>query len=190
MMRRIDTKELRAVAPSLEVMESILLCGWVYTARDAAHKRFFSLLDAGKPLPVDIDGAVIFYAGPTPTPPGMPIGSCGPTTSGRMDVYVPRLMSLGLTGMIGKGERSPQVIEAIKQYRGVYFCAVGGAGAAAAQCVKSCEVVAFEDLGCESVKRLYLEDFPLTVAVDTAGRDIFSIGKECYRQAAFYATDL
>lgn len=145
----------------------------MYTSRDAAHKRIFELLDSGKPLPYELKNAVIYYAGPTPAPEGMPIGSCGPTTSGRMDVYSPRMLDLGLIGMIGKGERNKAVCDAIVRNKAVYFCAIGGAGALAAKCIKSCEVIAFEDLGCESVKRLYVEDFPLITAIDCHGGNLF-----------------
>ncbi|MCM1330076.1 MAG: Fe-S-containing hydro-lyase [Ruminococcus sp.] len=178
----INAAELREYCPKLRAGDKVLLTGTVYTARDAAHKRFEALLDKGEPLPVDINGAVIYYAGPTPAPEGKPIGSCGPTTSGRMDKFAPRLMDLGLCGMIGKGERSQAVRDAVVRNSGVYFCAIGGAGALAASCIKSCEVVAFEDLGCESVKKLYVEKFPVTVANDCRGGDIFSTGRAEYSQ--------
>ncbi|MEG0614785.1 MAG: FumA C-terminus/TtdB family hydratase beta subunit [Oscillospiraceae bacterium] len=173
----ISTKELREYIGKLCVGDKILLSGTVFTARDAAHKRFFSLIDAEKPLPIDIKDAVIYYAGPTPAPSGKVIGSCGPTTSGRMDKYSPKLMDMGLLGMIGKGERSEQVRAAIVRNSAIYFCAIGGAGALAAECIKSVEVVAFEDLGCESVKKLQFEKFPLIVANDSFGGDIFTQGR-------------
>ncbi len=169
----IQTEELRQYTDQLKVNDKVYLSGTVYTARDAAHKRFFELLDAGKPLPFDLNGAVIYYAGPTPTPEGLAIGSCGPTTSGRMDSFAPRLLDLGLTAMVGKGERRKPVRDAVCRNKAVYFCAIGGAGALACQCITSCEVIAFEDLGCESVKRLIFKDFPLIVANDCAGGDIF-----------------
>ncbi len=172
----IKTDELKQYASKLRVNDQVYLSGTVYTARDAAHKRFFELLDAGKPLPFDLDGAVIYYAGPTPTPEGLAIGSCGPTTSGRMDGFAPRLLDLGLIAMVGKGERSQSVRDAVCRNGAVYFCAIGGAGALACRCITSCEVIAFEDLGCESVKRLCFEEFPLIVADDCAGGDIFSRG--------------
>ena len=159
----LKTSELKDNALSLRAGDRVFLSGTVYTARDAAHKRIMSIIDEGGELPFDIDGAVIYYAGPTPTPPGMAIGSCGPTTSCRMDPYTPRLLRLGLAAMIGKGERAPEVEEAIRECGAVYLCAIGGAGALAAKSVKSCEVIAFEDLGCESVKRLEIENFPLIV---------------------------
>lgn len=155
-----------------------MLSGDVYTARDAAHKRFMELLAQGCPLPVDIRGAAIYYAGPTPARPGQVIGSCGPTTSCRMDGFAPALLDLGLAAMIGKGERSAAVREAICRNRAVYFCAVGGAGALAAQRILACEVVAFDDLGCESVKRLRFEGFPLIVACDCMGGNVFARDKD------------
>lgn len=170
----LNTNELKEKAPQLKAGDQVLLSGTVYTARDAAHKRIFQLLDEEKPLPFPLEGAAIYYAGPTPTPPGMAIGSCGPTTSVRMDLFSPRLLDLGLAAMIGKGNRSPQVVEAIQRNGAVYLCAIGGAGALAAQSVQSLEVIAFEDLGCESVKKLELQNFPLVVAIDSKGNSLFS----------------
>lgn len=171
-VRRLCTANLKKDAPMLRAGDRVLLSGVVYTARDAAHKRFEELLNQSLPLPFPLSGAVLYYAGPTQAG-GLVIGSCGPTTSGRMDPYTPRLLSLGLAGMIGKGERSPEVMGAIMQYGAVYFCAIGGAGALYARCVRENTVVAFEDLGCESVKRLVIEDFPLLVAGDTVGGDLY-----------------
>ena len=159
-------------AAELKAGDMILLSGTIYTARDAAHKRMMSLLDEGKPLPFELRGAAIYYAGPTPAPEGLPIGSCGPTTSCRMDPFAPRLLDLGLRLMIGKGMRSQEVIDAMKRNGAAYLCAIGGAGALAAKAVRSCEVIAFDDLGCESVKRLVVEDFPLIVAIDAQGNSI------------------
>lgn len=176
----IDVSELRSYCPKLNVGDKVLLTGTVYTARDAAHKRIDALMNEGKQLPFEIDDAVIYYAGPTPAPDGKPIGSCGPTTSGRMDKFAPRLLDNGLCGMIGKGERNQAVRDAIVRNNAVYFCAIGGAGALAASCIKSCEVIAFEDLGCESVKRLYVENFPVIVCNDCSGGDIFSQGRAEY----------
>jgi len=176
--KQINTIELKECAPLLYAGQRILLSGYVYTARDAAHKRIFSLLDQGKSLPFTIDGAVIYYAGPTQAPGHLCIGSCGPTTSSRMDVYAPQMLDMGLAAMIGKGERSREVKEAIQRNGAVYLCALGGAGALACKCIKSCEVIDFEDLGCESVKRLYIEDFPLFVASDCKGGDIFEKGRK------------
>ena len=163
----------RRSCPNLRAGDKILLSGVVYTARDAAHKRFSALLDEGKELPFPLKGSAIYYAGPTPAPEGLPIGSCGPTTSARMDVFAPRLLDLGLSAMIGKGGRSPAVCDAIRRNGAVYLCAIGGAGALAAKAVRSVEVIAFEDLGCESVKRLVVEEFPLIVGIDCAGGSLF-----------------
>lgn len=173
-MKHITADSLRAVAPTLCAGERILLSGTVYTSRDAAHKRIVSLLDAGQPLPYPLKDAVIYYAGATPAPEGLPIGSCGPTTSCRMDSFAPRLYDLGVVATVGKGARSAAVAEAIRRNGGVYLCAVGGAGALAAACVKSSEVVAFDDLGCEAVKRLVVQDFPLIVAIDAVGGNLFA----------------
>ncbi len=170
----LDTKDIAARAGEIKAGDEVLLSGTVYTARDAAHKRIKALIEEGKPLPFDLKGAVIYYAGPTPERPGTVIGSCGPTTSSRMDVYTPLLMDEGLIGMIGKGPRSGDVTEAIKKHKGVYFCAIGGAGALAALSVKSLEVIAFEDLGCESVKKLTVKDFPLLCGIDSDGNSIFA----------------
>ncbi|MBQ9384991.1 MAG: Fe-S-containing hydro-lyase [Ruminiclostridium sp.] len=179
-MKTINVQDLRALSPELNAGDKVLLSGTVFTSRDAAHKRITELMDRGAPLPYELDGAVIYYAGPTGTKEGMVIGSCGPTTSGRMDVFSPRFLDNGLAAMIGKGERSQPVIDAIERNKAVYFCAVGGAGALACKCIKSCEVIAFEDLGCESVKKLYIEDFPLTVAIDCHGGNIFAEGRKKY----------
>lgn len=169
---RLDTAQLKERAASLRAGQRVLLSGTAYTSRDAAHKRIMELLDQGREPPYPLDGAAIYYAGPTPAPEGLPIGSCGPTTSGRMDPYTPRLLDLGVKCMIGKGKRSPEVIEAIRRNGAVYLCAIGGAGALAARCIERAEVIAFEDLGCESVKRLALRDFPLIVAIDSTGESI------------------
>lgn len=169
----MHTSELKEAAKTLSVRDRVLLSGEVYTARDAAHKRIFTLLDEGKELPFPLAGAAIYYAGPTKAPKGLPIGSCGPTTSARMDVYSPRLLDLGLVAMIGKGERDAAVVEAIVRNQAVYLCAIGGAGALACKCITGCEVIAFEDLGCESIKRLTIRDFPLICAIDSRGGDIF-----------------
>lgn len=174
----IKTEELKKLAPTLKCGDKILLTGTVYTARDAAHKRIKQLMDKGEKLPFELENAVVYYAGPTPAPEGKPIGSCGPTTSGRMDRFAPELLDKGLGAMIGKGERNAEVREAIVRNKSVYLCAIGGAGALACNCIKSCEVIAFEDLGCESVKKLWVEKFPLVVADDCNGGDIFIKGRE------------
>ena len=176
----LDAAQLKEAAPTLKTFDRVYLSGTVYTARDAAHKRIAALIREGKELPFPLEGAAIYYAVPTPSPEHLPIGSCGPTTSGRMDVYAPQRLDLGLTAMIGKGERKPPVVEAIVRNKGVYFCAIGGAGALACKSITSCEVIAFEDLGCESVKRLTLREFPLIVAIDSEGTDIFRSGREEY----------
>ena len=169
----ININEIRDYASELNAGDRVNLSGVVYTSRDAAHKRIFELLDKGEPLPFNLDGACIYFAGPTPTPKGMVIGSCGPTTSGRMDVYSPRLLDLGLAAMIGKGERNKDVCEAIVRNKAVYFCAIGGAGALYAKQIKKCEEIAFKDLGCESIKRLELEKFPVIVGIDANGGNLF-----------------
>lgn len=163
----------RERAVQLRAGDRVLLSGTIYTARDAAHKRLFALLDAEEPLPLPLEGAVIYYAGPTPAQQGMAVGSCGPTTSGRMDPFAPRLLDLGLRAMIGKGDRTDSVVKAIVRNGGVYFAAVGGAGALIARCVQSVEVIAFEDLGCESIKRMEVKDLPLTVAIDSRGNNLY-----------------
>ena len=169
----IDTKDLRSVAKTLRAGDEVFLSGTAFTARDAAHKRIMQMIEKGEELPFDINGACIYYAGPTPARPGMPIGSCGPTTSSRMDVFAPKLLDMGLCAMIGKGARSAQVNDAVCRNGAVYFCSIGGAGALAAMCIRSCEVIAFDDLGCESVKKLELENFPVYVAVDCVGGSLF-----------------
>lgn len=176
----IHATQLKEKAQDLKTFDRVFLSGTVYTARDAAHKKIAALIQEEKALPFLLDGAIIYYAGPTPSPEGLPIGSCGPTTSGRMDGYAPELMNLGLCAMIGKGERSTEVIDAIVRNKGVYFCAVGGAGALACQCITSCEVIAFQELGCESIKKLTLHEFPLIVAIDSSGTDIFKAGRIKY----------
>ena len=168
-----NTSDIKRMAPVLRAGDRVLLSGTVYTSRDAAHKRIMALLDSGGELPYALDGAVIYYAGPTPAPAHLAIGSCGPTTSSRMDPFAPRMLDLGLGAMVGKGGRSPEVVEAIRRNKSVYLCAVGGAGALASKCIVSCEVIAFEDLGCESVKRLEFRDFPLIVAIDCEGGSLF-----------------
>lgn len=171
--RKIDASELRIAARELRAGDRVILSGRIYTARDAAHRRIFELLDAGKEPPFDIAGAAIYYAGPTPARDGMAVGSCGPTTSGRMDAFSPRLIDLGLSAMIGKGRRSDEVCRAIERNGAVYLCAVGGAGALIAKSVKSAKEIAFPDLGCESVKELIVDELPLTVGIDCVGGDMF-----------------
>ncbi len=169
----INVEDLKQNIPSIKAGDEVFLTGTIYTARDAAHKRIRALIEKNESLPFDLDGACIYYAGPTPSRPGSPIGSCGPTTSSRMDIYVPQFMDCGLLAMIGKGQRDKGVIEAIKKHCGIYFCAIGGAGALAALSVKSLEVIAFEELGCESVKKLTVENFPVICAIDCNGNSVF-----------------
>ena len=153
--------------------DNCLLSGVIYTARDAAHNRLCELIAQGKELPIEIKDSVIYFVGPTPARPGEVIGSAGPTTSYRMDAYSPVLIGQGQTGMIGKGKRNDEVVNAMKEHGAVYFGAIGGAGALAANCVKKLDIIAFEDLGCESVKRLEIENFPLYVGIDSQGRSLF-----------------
>lgn len=176
----LTTQQLPAAAPSLRAGDRVLLSGVIYTARDAAHKRIFALLDQGKDPPFPLKDAVIYYAGPTPGQQGMAVGACGPTTSSRMDPYAPRLLDLGLRAMIGKGQRSQAVVDAIVRSGGVYFAAVGGAGALIAKCIQAVEVIAFEDLGCESVKRMTVKDLPLTVAIDARGGNLYETGRAAW----------
>lgn len=173
----VNTDDLKSIIPSLEVGDKILLSGTVFTARDAAHKRFFKLLQKGEKLPFEIKNAIIYYAGPTPTPENAIIGSCGPTTSKRMDQYSPKLYDMGLTATIGKGERSADVIDAIMRNKAIYLCAIGGAGALASLSITECNVIAFDDLGCESVKKLTFNNFPLYVGIDSKGNSIFHKAK-------------
>ncbi|MBP3706581.1 MAG: fumarate hydratase C-terminal domain-containing protein [Clostridia bacterium] len=170
---KVTTDNLKEFCPLFKAGDTVLLSGTVYTSRDAAHKRIFELMDYSQPLPYKIKNSIIYYAGPTPTPKGLAIGSCGPTTSSRMDPYTPKLLDMGLCATIGKGERSKEVTEAIIRNKSVYLCALGGAGALAAMCITECEVIAFEDLGCESVKKLTFKDFPLIVGIDCSGGNIF-----------------
>jgi len=170
----------REKAEKINVGDTVYLSGIIYTARDAAHKRLVELLDNGKPLPFSIEDAVIYYVGPTPAPPSRVIGSAGPTTSYRMDAYAPRLLDLGLRGMIGKGERTSIVIEGMKKAGAVYFGAIGGAGALIANCIKKAEIVAFEDLGTEAIRKLTIENFPATVIIDSKGNNLYISGREAY----------
>lgn len=179
---KIHTSELKLAIPELKAGDKILLSGTVYTSRDAAHKRIMELLDRGEELPYKLEGSVIYYAGPTPAQKGMAVGSCGPTTSSRMDPYAPRLLDLGLAAMIGKGERSQTVVDAIIRNKAAYFCAVGGAGALIACCIKEAREIAFHDLGCESVKEFTVEDLPIYTAIDCRGESVFAMGKENYRR--------
>ena len=169
----INTKELSKYTNEIHSGDKIYLSGTVYTARDAAHKKMIELIDSGSLLPFELKDAVIYYAGPTPTPNNLAIGSCGPTTSSRMDPYSPRLFDLGVRCVIGKGERNDEVINSIVKNKGLYLCAIGGAGALAASCITSCEVIAFPELGCESVKKLEFTSFPLICGIDSFGGNLF-----------------
>lgn len=183
MEHRITLPLTRAKAAGLCAGDTAYLTGVIYTARDAAHKRLTDLLDAGNALPFPVEDGVIYYVGPTPAAPGRIIGSAGPTTSYRMDAYAPRLLGLGLRGMIGKGKRSAEVVSAMQAAGAVYFGAIGGAGALLADCIKNAEVIAFADLGPEAVRRLTVENFPATVIIDSAGNNLYISGREQYLQS-------
>ena len=179
-MKTIHTPLSREDARALKCGESCLITGTIYTARDAAHKRLCELAAKGEPLPFDIEGAIIYFVGPTPAKPGQVIGSAGPTTSYRMDAYSPTLISLGQTGMIGKGKRGEAVIEAMREHGAVYLGAIGGLGALLGQCVKKAEVIAYPDLGAEAVRRLEVENFPVVVVIDSEGKNLYEIGRRAY----------
>jgi len=178
----LKTPFSKADAEKLNAGDQVLLTGEIYTGRDAAHKRLIELIEKGEKLPIPIEDQVIYFVGPTPARPGKAIGSAGPTTSYRMDAYSPRLISLGLRGMIGKGGRSDEVKEAMKKHKAVYFAAVGGAGAKISECISEAEVVAYEDLGPEAIRRLTVVDFPVVVINDTHGRDLYQEGVDKYRK--------
>lgn len=180
MSRRITMPLTKEKIEDLKAGDSVLLTGTIYTARDAAHKRLVELLDGGKELPFDIKDQGIYYVGPTPAKEGQPIGSAGPTTSYRMDAYTPQLLEKGLKAMIGKGMRNEEVIEAMKKHGAVYFGAIGGAAALTAKCVKSAEVIAYEELGAEAIRKLYVEDLPLVVVIDAKGNNYYKIGQQEY----------
>ncbi|MDR3138212.1 MAG: Fe-S-containing hydro-lyase [Treponema sp.] len=182
MEHRINLPLTREKAALISAGDPVYLSGILYTARDAAHKRLIELLDRGQPLPFPLEDGVIYYVGPTPAAPGRIIGSAGPTTSYRMDAYTPRLLDLGLRGMIGKGKRSAEVVEAIKRAGAVYFGAIGGAGALLAECIKTAEIIAFPDLGTEAVRRLRVEDFPVSAVIDSRGNNLYQLGRENYLQ--------
>ena len=165
---------------SLKSGDRVRISGVLYTARDAAHARLNPLVDAGKPLPIDVRGQIIYYTGPSPARPGMIIGSVGPTTGGRMDKYTPKLLALGLKGMMGKGARSEPVREAMKRHKAVYFGAVGGAGAFLSRYVKKVEIVAYEDLGTEAIRRMEVDGFPAIVVNDCHGNDLYQEGMKAY----------
>jgi len=179
----VNTPLADELVAQLEIGQKVLICGILFTGRDAAHQRLAALAQKGEPFPFDVQGQIIYYVGPTPPKPGMAIGSAGPTSSYRMDVYTRELLARGLKGMIGKGARGKDVIEAMKQFKAVYFAATGGAGALISKSIKRAEVVAYEDLGTEAIRRLEVEDFPATVVVDAYGNDLYTEGRSRYRKA-------
>ncbi len=181
MNKKITTPLTDEIVSSLNAGDIVYLTGYIFTARDAAHKRLVELIKNNQPLPFDINGAVIYYVGPTPPKPGKVIGSAGPTTASRVDPYTPYLLEKGLKGMIGKGARSQTVKDAMKTHKAVYFIATGGAAALLSIHIKSSEIVAYEDLGPEAIRRLYVEDFPVIVANDINGRDLLEEGKNKYK---------
>lgn len=183
MQYKLTTPVTKEDLAPLKAGDTVLLSGIVYTARDAAHKRMMERLDAGQELPFPVKGSAIYYVGPTPERPGEVIGSAGPTTSGRMDAYSPRLLDLGQSIMIGKGARNQAVKDAVVQNGGVYLAALGGAGALMAESVKSLEIICWEDLGCEAVRKLEVENFPLTVILDAHGGDLYQSGPQAYLAA-------
>ena len=182
MARRIQLPLTRELSRTLHAGDQVLLSGTIYTSRDAGHKRMCEALARGEELPFDPTDATIYYVGPTPAKPGQVIGSAGPTTSGRMDAYAPRMMEAGARGMIGKGARLPEVIDAIREYEGTYFGAIGGAGALLAKSIKKSKLIAYEDLGAEALRRLGGEDMPLVVIIDSQGNNLYEKGREEYLQ--------
>lgn len=176
----IHTPLSREDVRKLHSGDSCLISGVIYTARDAAHKRLCELVAQGKELPLDVENSIIYFVGPTPARPGEAIGSAGPTTSYRMDAYSPILIAKGQTGMIGKGKRSPEVIAAMKEHGAVYFGAIGGCGALLSQCIKKAEVIAYDDLGAEAIRRLEVENFPVIVVIDSEGNNLYETGRAAY----------
>ena len=176
----ITTPLTREKVRTLKSGDSCLITGVIYTARDAAHKRLCELVAAGKELPLDVKDSIIYFVGPTPPKPGEPIGSAGPTTSYRMDAYSPTMIKEGQTGMIGKGKRSPEVIAAMKEHGAVYFGAIGGCGALLSNCIKKAEVIAYDDLGAEAIRRLEVENFPVIVIIDSEGNNLYETGRAAY----------
>lgn len=180
MAKRITTPLTAEKTKDLKAGDDVLISGVIYTGRDAAHKRLVELVNEGKQLPVDLKDAIIYYVGPAPAKPGQAIGSAGPTTSYRMDAYAPTLLDLGLKGMIGKGKRSDEVIDAMKRNDAVYFGAIGGAGALLSKCIKKAEIVCYEDLGAEAIRRLEVEDLPVVVVIDKDGNNLYEEGRKSY----------
>jgi len=177
---RLTTPLTNADVEELRIGDRVIITGVIYTARDAAHKRLVQLLEAGEPLPFDLQGQIIYYVGPSPAKPGRPIGAAGPTTSYRMDAYAPELIGRGLKGMIGKGARNQAVKDAMQQHKAVYFAAIGGAGALMAQSIVSAEVIAYPELGPEAIRRLEVKEFPVIVVNDTRGGDLYIEGVKTY----------
>ena len=182
MDREIKAPIDKETAKSLRAGDYVKITGTIYTARDAAHKRMAETLDKGEKLPIEIEGTTIYYLGPTPAREGRPIGSAGPTTASRMDKYTPRLLDLGMIGMIGKGKRSPEVIEAVKRNGAVYFAAGGGAGALLSKKIQSSEVIANEDLGTESIRKLTVKDLPVIVVIDSQGNNLYETAAKEWRR--------
>ena len=180
MTRKIQTPFTREDARSLKAGDTCLITGTIFTARDAAHKRLCELVAQGRELPMEIENAIIYFVGPTPAKPGQAIGSAGPTTAYRMDAYSPALIAIGQTGMIGKGKRGPEVIAAMKEHGAVYFGATGGCGALLSKCIKKAEIVAYEDLGAEAIRKLEVEDFPVVVIIDSEGNNLYETGRQEY----------
>ncbi len=177
---QLTTPLTKETLRTLRAGDNCLLSGVIYTARDAAHKRLCELLASGKPLPIDVKDAVIYFVGPTPAKPGAVIGSAGPTTSYRMDAYSPALIRQGLGGMIGKGKRGSEVIDAMKTHGAVYFGAIGGCGALLGSCIKEAQIIAYEDLGAEAIRRLVVEELPVTVIIDSQGVNLYETGRAAY----------
>lgn len=180
---KINTPLTQERARELKAGDSCLISGVIYTARDAAHKRLCELIAQNKPLPLDVKNSIVYFVGPTPAKPGDAIGSAGPTTSYRMDAYSPDLIKLGQTGMIGKGKRGPNVIEAMKKHGAVYFGAIGGCGALLSKCIKKAEVIAYDDLGAEAIRRLEVENFPVVVIIDSHGNNLYETGPKNYLES-------
>lgn len=183
MDKRITTPLTEEKVKGLKAGDSVLISGIIYTARDAAHKRLVELLDKGETLPIDVKDAIIYYVGPTPAKPGQAIGSAGPTTSYRMDSYAPSLLDIGLKGMIGKGLRSKDVIDSMKKNKAVYFAAIGGAAALMGKSIKKADLVAYEDLGSEAIRRLEVEDLPVVVVIDSEGNNLYEQGQMKYLES-------
>ena len=180
MTKKITAPLSHEAARTLRAGDSCLISGTIYTARDAAHKRLCELIEKGEKLPFDVENSIIYFVGPTPAKPGQAIGSAGPTTAYRMDAYSPALIKMGQTGMIGKGKRSSEVISSMKEHGAVYFGATGGCGALLSKCIKASEIVAYEDLGAEAIRKLTVEDFPVVVIIDSLGNNLYETGRREY----------